>query len=127
MTRTRSSAKAAGTRFESLVAAYLARHVDDRIERRRLGGIGDRGDIAGLRHMGARIVVECKDYSGRLQPADWTRQADIERGNDDAVAGLVIAKRRGTTRPEDQWVICTLGDLVAILNGNRDHIDNEEA
>ena len=31
MSRTRASAKAAGTRFESQIAAYLAEHVDDRI------------------------------------------------------------------------------------------------
>lgn len=30
MTRTRASAKAAGSRFESQVAAYLANHIDDR-------------------------------------------------------------------------------------------------
>lgn len=124
MTRTRSSAKTAGTRFESLVAAYLARHVDDRIERRRLSGSNDRGDISGLRHMGRRVVVECKDYGGRLLPAQWITELDAERGNDDATAGIVVAKRRGTNKPADQWVLTTLGELVALLNGTRDHIED---
>lgn len=125
MTRTRASAKTAGTRFESLIATYLNRHIDDRIERRRLSGSNDRGDITGLRHMGGRIVVECKDYGGRLLQSQWIAELDTERGNDDAIAGIIIAKRRGTTNPADQWVLTTLGELVALLNGNRDHYEKD--
>ena len=121
MTRTRASAKAAGSRFESLVAAYLAAHVDDRIERRRLSG-RDRGDIAGFRHMGARVVVECKNVA-RLSLATWITEAEVERGNDDATAALVIHKRHGRGDAADQYVTLTLGDLVALLNGNRCHIE----
>ena len=124
MARNRNSAKAAGQRFESLVAAYLNRHVDDRIERRRLGGAGnDRGDISGLRHMGQRIVVECKDYGGRLQPGPWIEETERERLNDDAGVGIVVAKRRGTTAPGEQFVLMTLADLVALLTGSRDHVE----
>ena len=123
MTRNRNSAKAAGQRFESLVAAYLNRHVDDRIERRRQGGNQDRGDISGLRHMGQRIVIECKDYGGRLQPGPWIEETERERLNDDAGVGIVVAKRRGTTAPGDQFVLMTLADLVALLTGSRDHVE----
>lgn len=50
MTRSRSSAKAAGTRFESPVANFLAFHLaDDRIERRAKSGAKDRDDIGGVR------------------------------------------------------------------------------
>lgn len=123
MTRTRASAKAAGSRFERAVADYLARHVDDRIDRRVKTGAKDRGDIGGLRHMGARIVVECKDHGGRHQVGPWLTEAEVERGNDDATAGIVIAKRRGTTDPGDQVVLLTLRDLVAILTGTRPEED----
>ena len=124
MARNRNSAKAAGQRFESLVAAYLNRHVDDRIERRRLGGAGnDRGDISGLRHMGQRIVVECKDYGGQLKPGPWIEETEVERLNDSAGVGIVVAKRRGTTAPGDQFVLMTLADLVALLTGSRDHVE----
>lgn len=125
MTRTRASAKTAGTRFERQVADYLNKHVDDRIDRRIKTGANDRGDIAGLRHMGGRIVVECKDYGGRLLQSQWIAELDTERGNDDAIAGLIIAKRRGTTNPADQWVLTTLGELVALLNGSRDHYEKD--
>jgi len=119
MTRNRKSAKSAGTSFETLVAGYLNEHIDDRIERRRQTGSKDRGDIAGLRHMGGRVVVEVKEYGGRLLPGPWLNEAEVERGNDDATAGIVVAKRRGTTRPGDQIVLMTLRDLVALLTGER--------
>jgi hypothetical protein len=117
--RNRASAKKAGTAFESLVAAYLAATVDDRIERRARTGAKDRGDISGLRGLfGKRIVVECKDVA-RADLPGWVREAALEAGNDDAIAGVVVAKRRGTTDPADQWVHMTLADLVALLTGER--------
>ncbi|WP_406234955.1 hypothetical protein [Nocardia sp. NBC_01009] len=121
MTRSRASAKAAGTRHESATAAYLAEQLDDdRIERRARNGAKDRGDIAGVRAPGGgRIVLECKDYGGRIEAGPWLKEAEVERGNDDALAGLVIAKRRGITDPGSQFVLMTVRDLVAILSGNR--------
>ncbi len=122
MSRSRASAKKAGSAFERLVADYLARHVDDRIDRRAKTGAKDRGDIGGLRHMGERVVVECKN-TARVDLGRWAAEAEIERGNDGAVAGLIIHKRHGKSRPGDQWVTCTLAELVALLNGNRDHTE----
>ncbi len=122
MSRTRASAKAAGTRMETLVADYLAEHIDDRIERRAKSGSKDRGDIGGLRHMGQRVVVECKDTS-RINLAGWASEAETERGNDDAGVAIVAHKRHGEGRPEDQWITMTLGDFVALLNGDRTHLN----
>jgi hypothetical protein len=120
MTRNRASAKQAGSRFETLVATYLAAALDDdRIERRARTGAKDRGDIGGVRHMGARIVVEAKDCA-RIQLSAWAAEAETERGNDDAVAGLIVHKRHGRGDPADQWVSCTLADLVALLTGHRE-------
>lgn len=118
MTRSRKSARAAGTRFERLIADSLATHVDDRIDRRVKNGSQDKGDIAGLRHMGGRVVLELKDVA-RLDLAGWVDEADVERGNDDAIAGLVVHKRRGHGDPLDQYVTCTVRDLVALLIGER--------
>ena len=118
MSRTRASAKAAGARFERAVADYLAAHIDDRIDRRAKTGAKDRGDIGGLRHLGERVVVECKD-TARWTPGAWLAEAEVERGNDDAVAGLVVAKRHGYGDPGDQVVLLSLRDLVALLVGSR--------
>lgn len=118
MSRNRRSARDAGARLERAVADYLAAHVDDRIDRRVRNGAKDRGDIAGLRHMGQRVVVEVKDCA-RTDLAGWATEAEVERGNDDAVSGLVVHKRHGRGDPGDQWVTCTLRDLVALLTGVR--------
>jgi hypothetical protein len=108
--------------METLVAGYLNRHVDDRIERRTKNGGKDRGDIGGVRHMTKRLVFEVKN-TATLKLAGWAAEAEVERGNDDALAGVIVHKRHGNAKPEDQWVTMTLGELVALLNGNRDHYD----
>ncbi len=118
MSRSRASAKAAGTRQERLVADYLAEHVDDRIDRRVKTGGKDKGDIAGLRVHGQRVVVEVKNTS-RIDLASWARETEQERLNDDALAGLTVHKRHGVGDPGKQWVTCTLDDLISLINGHR--------
>jgi hypothetical protein len=117
-TRTRGSAKAAGARFERQVADYLAAHVDERIDRRAKNGSKDRGDLAGLRIHGQRLVGECKNTS-RPDLAAALREAEVERGNDDALAALVISKRHGIADPAEQLVTLRLVDLAALLTGQR--------
>lgn len=119
MTRNRRSARAAGTAFETLIARALADALsDDRIERRARTGAKDRGDIGGLRIHGQRVVVECKDVATLALP-QWTREAREEAGHDDALAGVVVHKRRGTTDPMEQWVSMTVRELVALITGER--------
>lgn len=119
MTRSRTSARAAGTRTERGVADYLAKALDDdRIDRRVKRGNLDRGDISGVRVHGQRVVVEVKDCSTQKLP-QWTGEAHTEAGNDDALVGLVVAKRRGTTDPGKWWVHMTVDDLLALISGER--------
>lgn len=119
MTRSRASARAAGARFERSIADWLAQHLDDRIDRRVKRGSKDRGDLSGIRTvMNGRVVAECKD-TARTNLAGWAAEAEIERGNDDAVAGIVISKRHGNANPADQWVHMTLADFVALITGSR--------
>lgn len=120
MTRSRRSAREAGTRFETDVVKYLRERLgDDRIERRAKSGAKDRGDIAGVRTaLGERVVIECKDVA-RMDLAGWVTEADIERGNDDAAVGMVAHKRRGygPAAMGGTYVTMTLDDLVALLGG----------
>jgi hypothetical protein len=119
VTRSRASAKAAGASHEQDQATYLAAHIDDRIERRVKNGKNDRGDLTGLKVLGNRVVVECKNYGGELHASTWIKEAETEAANDDAIAGIVIAKRRGTTKPGDQWVLMTVDSLIALTTGER--------
>lgn len=116
--RSRASAKQAGSRFERDIADALARTVDDRIDRRAKTGSRDKGDIGGVRVHGQRVVIECKDVSV-LSLGTWVGEAEAERVNDEALAGIVAHKRRGKGDPLDQYVTMTLRDLVALLTGDR--------
>lgn len=119
--RSRRSAKTAGTRFERAIADHLAAMLDDRIDRRVRTGARDRGDLTGVRAPGGgRVVVEVKNCA-RVNLAEWAAEAELERGNDDALAGIVIHKRHGVPDPGLQWVTCTVDELIAILAGDRDH------
>lgn len=121
--RSRRSARQAGSRFERSIADYLAWALDDdRIDRRVKNGAKDRGDIGGVRHMGGRVVVECKDCAVLSLP-QWVGEVEVERGNDDGLAGVVVHKRRGRSGAADQWVTMTVGELVALLAGSRAHLD----
>lgn len=106
--------------MERLIADCLATHIDDRIDRRVKTGATDKGDLGGLRtHTGHRVVVEVKDHSGQYQVGPWLNETEQERINDNATAGLVIAKRRGISDPLQQAVFMTVSDLVALMTGER--------
>ena len=114
MTRSRASAKAAGSTFERQVADYRAEHLDDRIDRRVKTGAKDKGDIGGIRLRGHRVVVECKNHA-RVDLAGWIAEAQIQADNDGAPLGVVVHKRRGVAKPERQWVTMTLADLAWLI------------
>ena len=54
-----------------------------------------------------------------MDRAGLVTETEVERGNDDAIAGFVVHKRRGTSAAADQYVTTTLRDLVALLTGER--------
>ena len=118
MTRNRASAKAAGSSFETLIASGLADILgDDRIERRTKNGSNDRGDITGVKTLsGGRVVIECKNTMRDNLPA-WIREAEIERGNDDALIGVVAHKKHGSGKAPDQYVTMTLATFAVLLEG----------
>lgn len=129
MTRSRATAKQAGTDMETWTVEYLAHQLgDDRIERRARNGSKDRGDITGIRTTtGERVVIEVKN-TNRLELGVWVTEAEAERGNDDAAVALVVHKRRGygRTRMGEQYVTTTLKDLVVLLGGTADQPNRSE-
>jgi hypothetical protein len=115
MTRSRASAKKAGSSFERLVADYLRDNWDDRIDRRVKTGSLDKGDIANFRANGNRIVLECKNES-KYDFNNAVNEAQAEAVNDGAVVGVAVVKRHSKASPEEQFVVSTLGDFVKLLS-----------
>jgi hypothetical protein len=128
VTRNRATAKAAGARFERLIADGLSEALQDtRIDRKVKTGAKDRGDIANVRHpTGANLVIECKDRGGQFYASEWVGEAEVERINDGALAGIVIAKRKGVTDPMKQYVVMEVSEFVALLRGDRMHMEGKE-
>lgn len=81
MSRSRRTARDAGTRFERLVADYLAGRLGADIDRQVKTGSHDTGDIRGVSVAGRGIAIECKDYQGRHELPKWLREAETERRN----------------------------------------------
>ena len=115
MTRTRQSARTAGSRFERQIADHLAARLPGRIDKQPRTGVKDKGDIAGVTTPdGRRVAIECKNVT-RIQLAAWIHEAHAEADNLGADAGIIIHKRHGRSAPDCQWVTMTIADLIAIL------------
>jgi hypothetical protein len=118
VSRTNRSARQAGARFERQVADHLAQVLqDDRIDRRVKTGTKDCGDIAGVRHFGRRVVIEVKNTT-RLDIATHLHEANVEAGNDDALAGVLVQKRRGVGDIGQQLVCMDLDTLARLLGAD---------
>jgi hypothetical protein len=108
-----------GAWFERLMANYLGAELeDDAIDRQVKSGAKDRGDIRGVKIWGKKIAIECKN-TARPDIAGALREAEVERGNIDGLAAVVITKRTGKGQAPDQLVTMTAKDFVAILSGER--------
>lgn len=53
----------------------------------------------------------------------WSGEAEVERINDGALAGIIVHKRHGKGQPGQQWVTMTMDEFIAIVNGNREHLE----
>jgi hypothetical protein len=81
-------------------------------------GAKDRGDIGGVHAHGEPVVIEAKNTT-RINLGTWAGEAEQERQNDEALAGIIVHKRHGKGKAGDQWVTMPLAELVAILTGTR--------
>lgn len=91
-----STAKEKGRAWETACVLFAQEHGYPLAERRRLSGVEDRGDIAGI----PLVVVECKNER-TYQPLQWRREADQEAENDRAILGVVWFKKNGLTGAEN--------------------------
>ena len=81
---------------ENLIVGALRDAGYPNAERRRQGGIHDRGDIAGV---SKGVVIEAKAAPARYEISEWLKECDKEVANDQADLGVVWFKLRGTRDP----------------------------
>jgi hypothetical protein len=113
-----SRSKAKGTSFETLVAIYLASKSPGHVGRETLHGKKDVGDLRGVLSPFGPVAVEIKNHR-TMQLSGWVDEAETERGNADAVAGVVVHKRtgKGSRSMGEQYVTMTLHDFAVLLWG----------
>lgn len=107
-----------GSSFERLVADYFKVNGFPFADRRAKTGAKDTGDVGGVHVHDQRVVIEAKN-TVRTSLGTWANEADVERFNDGALAGVIAHKRHGKGKAGDQWVTMTLDDFIAILTGRR--------
>lgn len=108
--RNRASAKKAGTSWETAIVRALIDAGWPHAERRRLSGVNDRGDIAGI----PGVVIEAKN-AARLDLAGAVDEAKVEAANVDKALGpaadlaptlpLAWIKRKGRSSALDGYVV----------------------
>lgn len=114
MTRTRASARKAGTSWESAIVDFLREQGWPDVERRARTGARDQGDIAGL----TPFCIEAKACA-RLELAAWVAEAKAEAINAQVPFGVVWIKRKGKSSPADGYVVLDGGTFVDLLLAQR--------
>jgi hypothetical protein len=110
VTRSRKSAKTAGTAWESAIVKALIEKGWAHAERRRLNGSHDKGDIAGI----PGLVIEAKT-TNRLELAAAVDEAETEKTNAGAAHGVAWIHRKGKASPLDGYVVMTGAGFLALL------------
>ena len=107
-----STAKAKGRDTENRFVTY-ARTVWGlvNVERRRLAGVNDMGDIAGW----PGVCVEIKS-GARTNIAGWLAELAVEKSNSHATTGFVAVRPKGKPDPEDWYAVLTLPDLMHLMD-----------
>lgn len=107
-----------GSTFERLIADYFKSQWSEFIDRRVKTGAKDKGDLANVRIGPHKLVVEIKNVI-RTNLAGWITEAEQEARNDEALAGIVVHKRKLKGQPGDQYVTMTLDTFFLLLHAAR--------
>lgn len=110
-----------GARFEQMCADYISERTGDEVIRKRTHGTQDQGDLYGVKHLGKRVTVECKDCRD-MKLSKWLEEAETERGNDDGDYAIVIHHRKGKGAAQfgENYVTMTLDTFLAMSVGGAD-------
>lgn len=110
-----------GASFEWDCAEYISRRTGEEVIPKRPTGAKDKGDLYGVRCLGKRVTVECKNCR-KMELSDWVDQAEEERRNDGGEYGVVIHKRKGKGAANfgETYVTMTLDSFLAMCVGGVD-------
>ena len=115
-----NTAKVKGRETETRFVEYLRSHGLTYVERRRLQGCDDEGDIAGWPGM----CVEIKS-GARLDMAGWLDELTVEIDNANASMGFLAVRPKGKPSPE-QWFAALPMPLLMILLAQAGWVPNDE-
>ena len=106
-----ATAKAKGRDTENLFVGY-ARKVFGLtgLERRRLMGSADQGDVTGW----PGVCVEIKS-GARIDIPGWLAELSAEIRNANAVTGFVAVRPKGKPAPENWYAVLPLPDLMQLM------------
>ena len=106
-----ATAKVKGRETENLFVEFLRNNGLPHVERRRLAGSADRGDITGV----PGVCFEVKS-GGRIDLAGWMHELGLEQLNDHAEHGVLVIRPKGRPAVEDWWAVLTVPQLVQLLS-----------
>lgn len=104
------ASKAKGRAWENAIVEYLDSQDIEGVERRRLAGINDKGDIAGIK----KVMIEAKGERSWKIP-EWMREVDRETLNAKALIGVCWAKIMGKAKAQDGVVIMRPATFLTLL------------
>ena len=110
MTRSRRTARQAGTAWETAIVAYLRAVGWPHAERRARTGAHDQGDITGV----IGVCIEAKN-TNRIEPATFLDEAHTEGVNAGAEVAAAWIKRRGRSSPEHGYVLLDGATFARLL------------
>lgn len=105
-----STAKAKGRETENAFVVWMRSRWGKVVERRRLTGSQDQGDISGWDN----VCVEVKSGASIDIPG-WLRQLDAEKTNSHSEYGFVAVRPKGKPDPDDWYAVISLPDMVQLL------------
>ena len=105
------TAKVKGRDTENLFVEYLRNDwLLVNVERRRLMGVRDEGDITGW----PGVCVEVKS-GATVTIASWLKELAAEMTNSHADAGFVAVRPKGKPDPKDWYVVLPLPELLRLM------------
>jgi hypothetical protein len=105
-----TTAKSKGRETENIWVDYLKTWGLANVERRRLMGSYDQGDVSGW----PRVCSEVKS-GAKLNIMGWLRELDAEIVNSQSETGYIVVRPKGFPKPEDWFVVMRTDAFMELM------------